>query len=37
VHAVHEDEPFTAACRDAVEREVRSLATMLGLERVVQE
>jgi hypothetical protein len=36
VHALHEDEPFTPTCRDAVEREVRSLATMQGLERVVK-
>jgi len=31
VHAVHEDEPFSATRRDAVAREIRSLAGMLGL------
>ena len=32
VHALHEDEPFSPTRREAVEREVRSLAGMLGLE-----
>lgn len=31
VHAVHEDEPFSATRRAAVEREINSLAKMLGL------
>lgn len=31
VHAVHQDEPFGAGRRAAVEREIRSLAGMLGL------
>ena len=32
VDALHEDEPLTAAARAAVEREIRSLATLLELE-----
>ena len=32
VDAVHEDEPFTPAVRDAVEAEIEDLATWLGLE-----
>ena len=32
VHALHEDEPFSRTRREAVAREVRSLAGMLGLE-----
>lgn len=32
VHALHEDEPFSRTRREAVEREVRSLAAMLELE-----
>ncbi|GGK75870.1 DNA glycosylase AlkZ-like family protein [Ornithinimicrobium pekingense] len=32
VHALHEDEPFSRSRTAAVEREVRSLAGMLGLE-----
>ena len=32
VDAVHEDEPFTAAMRDAVDAEIEDLATWLGLE-----
>ncbi len=32
VHAVHEDEPFSPTRREGVDRELRSLARMLGLE-----
>ena len=35
VHAVHEDEPFTARVRDAVDREARDLARWLDLELVL--
>jgi uncharacterized protein YcaQ len=31
VDALHEDEPLSASAREAVRREIRSLATMLGL------
>ncbi len=34
VHAVHEDEPFTAEVHDAVRAEIRELASWLGLEVV---
>jgi len=33
VHAVHEDEPFTAEVRDAVQAELDDLAGWLGLSR----
>jgi uncharacterized protein YcaQ len=36
VHAVHEDEPFTATQRAAVDREVRDLARWLELELVLE-
>lgn len=34
VHAVHEDEPFSRSRREGVERELRGLTRMLGLEVV---
>jgi uncharacterized protein YcaQ len=34
VNAIHEDVPFSTAIRDAVDAEIASLATWLGLERV---
>ena len=36
VHAVHEDEPFGAETRAAVEAEIEDLAGWLGLEPVLQ-
>ena len=34
VDAVHEDEPFSASRREAVDAEIDDLATWLGLQRV---
>lgn len=32
VHAIHEDEPWPAVVREGVQKELRSLASVLGLE-----